>query len=232
MDVDGPCVVNVCTPTTSGAQTVTGTNGDATGMAGLTVAPGELDHFGVIVDGNQTAGTTFDVTVTAYDEFENVKTDYVGGATLSGSLGSSAAGCGIDGADPCSATYGDLIFSNGVATGSVTGFLAETGAFVTVTDAVTNDSNLFDVAPGELDHLVLTPASDSPTAGTDVTYEAEGFDAYGNSRGDVTDDTTFDDGCRRSVRRQRLHPDDERCPDRHRDQWRRDRHGRSHRRPG
>ena len=51
------------------------------------------------------------------------------------------------------------------------------------------------VAPGELDHLVLTPASDSPTAGTDVTYEAEGFDAYGNSRGDVTDDTTFDDGC-------------------------------------
>ena len=156
-------------------------------------APAALDHFTVVVDGNQTAGTAFDVTVTAYDEL-GILTDYDGSATLSGSLGSSAAGCGDDGIDPCNAIYGDLTFSDGIATGSVTAVLAETGAFVTVTDdTVSDDSNLFDVAPGELDHLVLTPASDSPIAGTDVTYEAEGFDAYDNSRDDVTDDTTLRD---------------------------------------
>src|SRR6185369_12600555 len=42
-----------------------------------------------------------------------------------------------------------------------------------------------------LDHLTLTPASATITAGGLQAYSAAGFDAAGNSLGDVTGATTF-----------------------------------------
>ncbi|HEY8756080.1 MAG TPA: hypothetical protein VIN65_07000, partial [Candidatus Dormibacteraeota bacterium] len=42
-----------------------------------------------------------------------------------------------------------------------------------------------------LDHLLLSPATASITAGTSQTYTATGYDQYDNSRGDVTTATTF-----------------------------------------
>jgi hypothetical protein len=47
------------------------------------------------------------------------------------------------------------------------------------------------VIAGGLDHLVLSPASSSITAGASQSYTATGFDLYGNSLGDVTGATTF-----------------------------------------
>src|SRR5215471_11920273 len=50
---------------------------------------------------------------------------------------------------------------------------------------------MFTVNPAGLNYLVLSPASSTVTAGTNVGYTAEGFDQYGNDLGDVTAATTF-----------------------------------------
>ena len=42
-----------------------------------------------------------------------------------------------------------------------------------------------------LDHIVISPASATITAGGSQAYTAEGFDASNNSLGDVTASTTF-----------------------------------------
>ncbi|HEV2034230.1 MAG TPA: LamG-like jellyroll fold domain-containing protein [Candidatus Dormibacteraeota bacterium] len=47
------------------------------------------------------------------------------------------------------------------------------------------------VNPGPLDHLVLTPASATITAGGSQSYTAKGFDQYNNDLGNVTSATTF-----------------------------------------
>src|SRR5213076_1862964 len=47
------------------------------------------------------------------------------------------------------------------------------------------------VTAGALDHLVLSPASATITAGGSQTYTAQGFDASNNALGDVTAATTF-----------------------------------------
>ncbi len=47
------------------------------------------------------------------------------------------------------------------------------------------------IVPGPLDHLVLAPASMTVEPGVSQVYTAEGFDAFNNSRGDVTSATTF-----------------------------------------
>src|SRR5690606_20244654 len=48
-----------------------------------------------------------------------------------------------------------------------------------------------DVAPGPLAGLVLTPADGIVLDGAEQVYTVEGFDAHGNSRGDVTALVTF-----------------------------------------
>jgi len=45
--------------------------------------------------------------------------------------------------------------------------------------------------PGPLDHIVLSPANATISVGGSQAYTALGFDAYGNSLGDVTGATTF-----------------------------------------
>jgi hypothetical protein len=65
---------------------------------------------------------------------------------------------------------------------------------VTATDTVTSSetgSQTVTVGPSTLDHLALTPASASITAGGSRSYTATGFDQSNNSLGDVTANTTF-----------------------------------------
>src|SRR5207244_10442302 len=45
--------------------------------------------------------------------------------------------------------------------------------------------------PASLSSIALTPASSTVAADQTQAYTAEGFDAYGNSRGDRTSHTTF-----------------------------------------
>src|SRR5205823_10186262 len=56
--------------------------------------------------------------------------------------------------------------------------------------ALTNSPDLA-VTPAALASITLTPASSTVAADQTQAYTAEGFDAYGNSRGDRTSHTTF-----------------------------------------
>ncbi|MBU1778726.1 hypothetical protein KJ992_03675, partial [Patescibacteria group bacterium] len=54
----------------------------------ITVEPAALDHFVFnTISTPQTAGDAFEITVTAYDEFDNIKTNYTGTSTLSDTTG-------------------------------------------------------------------------------------------------------------------------------------------------
>src|SRR5205823_7125584 len=66
------------------------------------------------------------------------------------------------------------------------------GAYtVTGTDGSFSDTSDLAVTPAPLASITLTPASSTIAADQTQAYTAEGFDAYGNSRGDRTSHTTF-----------------------------------------
>ena len=91
--------------------------GGKSGTSGsFNVNPGALDHFGFSsVSSPQTAGTAFSLTVTAYDAYNNVKTDWTGFVSLTESNGGSVS--------PSPLT----ISSGGQVTSMVTVSLAGTG---------------------------------------------------------------------------------------------------------
>ena len=74
-------------------------------------------------------------------------------------------------------------------------FLAGTySVSVQVTDAqLASDiaSAQVSIQPGELDHIVLSPATATILSGQVQAYTAEAFDPYDTSLGDVTALTTF-----------------------------------------
>ena len=126
--------------------------------------------------------TPFSVTVTAYDGFDNIKTDYAGGAVLSGLANAP---------DSTAPSYGALTFTGGVATTSVTAVKAQALAQLTVTDDlgtvttaddVSDDSNTFTVAPAADDHLVFDGQPSDVTAGEAINPAvAVGiYDQFGN----------------------------------------------------
>jgi hypothetical protein len=61
---------------------------------------------------------------------------------------------------------------------------------VTGTDGSFTDDASMTVSPEALDHMVLSPADATIASGGSQTYTVEGFDVYGNSRGDITFGTT------------------------------------------
>lgn len=102
----------------------------------VTVGSAALGSFAFDPIGTQKTGVAFTVTVTAFDTCGNKKTDYGGGATLSGNL----TGVGA---------YPPLTFqpNTGVATASVTPHSAQFSAKLHVQDGlVAADSNAFTVA--------------------------------------------------------------------------------------
>jgi outer membrane protein assembly factor BamB len=83
----------------------------------------------------------------------------------------------------------------GCYSASATGhFTTDAGACtpVVVTDTdVTGLSIRRPLAPGQLDHLVLTPSHATVAPGANQAYTAEGWDAYGTDLGGVTAETIF-----------------------------------------
>jgi adhesin/invasin len=173
----------------AGAHTLTFTKADTSGSGGTNIAPVEsssfdvtpasLDHF--LVEnagggdiGTQTAGVSFDVTITAQDLYDNTVTGFTDTVDISSSQGCSS-GC-----------IASAAFSSGVSSSnSVT--LTEAGSGATVTATTTGSvefgtSNLFTVVPASLDHLTkVSGDSQAVSVGTafaDLVVEA--VDQYGN----------------------------------------------------
>ncbi len=151
-------------------RTVTATQGSITGQSStFTVGPAALDHFEIANIPTQIAGVQFSVQATAFDAFENVKTDYTNSqnAVLSTDAGNSAKGCGGSGNSPCLPALGAFgSWASGVASANVTLFKRETGRHLTATDSgKTGTTNPFDVSPNE-------PASEAFTVQPTLTQVA------------------------------------------------------------
>jgi hypothetical protein len=157
----------VCTATTAGAHTVTGSSGGKTSNASLQVNPGSLDHITLSpATATISPGGSQTYTAQARDQYNNSLGDVTAATTF------TIAPDGSCTAASCTAS----------TTGSHT---------VTGTDAGKTGTATLQVSSGTLDHIVISPASATISAGGAQTYTAKGFDSKGNLIGDVTSSTTF-----------------------------------------
>src|SRR5262249_9961607 len=160
-------------------------------LAAVTSTPGAADASTSTltpVSSSITAGTGTQVlTVTAKDAFGNATGTGSDTVTIVKDSGTGSVGSVTDNGD---GTYTATVTAPN-ATGSgvfkatlnsdpgKSGNAQQTLATVTYT-------------AGALDHITITPdGGDTIVAGSVRDYTAEAFDQYGNSRGDVTADTTF-----------------------------------------
>lgn len=147
------------------------------------VDPAALDHFVFEeIASPQVAGTPFGITVTAFDAFENVVTDFNSSVTLSDNTGTI---------DPTS-----LGFVDGVGTDDVTITQKSSNNRITATfDGVSDESNSFNVNPGALDHLLIRNEAGglgsevddlAVTLDQQVPFYAAGYDEFDNYIRDVS----------------------------------------------
>jgi parallel beta-helix repeat protein len=164
---NGSCTANVCTATQAGPHTVTGTTSGVSATASLTVTPAALDHLVLSpASATITSGGSQAYTAEGFDQYNNSLGDATSTTTFSIAPNGSCTGA------TCTASISGAHTVTGTKTGK------------TGTASLT-------VAAGPLDHIVISPSFATITAGGSQTYTAEGFDASGNSTGDVTAFTTF-----------------------------------------
>jgi hypothetical protein len=173
---------------TAGGQTVTATDtstGSMTGSATVTVSAAAATHLRVTAPGSATAGSPFDVTVTALDPFNNVVTNYAGTVRFTKSDG------GAGSAVPADYTFvsgdaGTHTFTRGVTlvtAGAQTVTATDAGGSVTGSAAVS-------VGAAATSHLgVSGPATATAGAAFSVTVKA--LDLLGNVATDYTGTVHF-----------------------------------------
>ncbi|MEM2980306.1 MAG: DNRLRE domain-containing protein [Thermoproteota archaeon] len=155
----------------------------------LTVTPGPLDHFAFdTISSPKQVATSFSITITAYDVYGNVKTDYTGTNSLTDTTG----------------TINPVMtgaFVNGKWIGDV--MINKIGSNVKITTSgagKTGESNSFNVKAGVPAKLVMVPSSFTMAAG--VTYshinitlkDANNFETTHTSDIIVSLSTTSSDG--------------------------------------
>ncbi len=142
----------------------------ATGSAvSVTVNFPPPDHFEFISVGTQTAGTSFNITITAKDASNNLIANYIGANALNVSTGTVSPS--VTGS-----------FSNGVWIGSVT--VTGAGSVVTLFttgSGVSGTSNIFTVNPGALNRFTFALISSPQTAGSAFSITVTAKDVYGNT---------------------------------------------------
>ena len=171
-----------------------------TDAATVDFTPGALHHFTVGSPGTQTAGTQFTVTVTAYDQYNNIKTNYSGAPTVTHTLLTSPGGAAPSVATPPSVVLSSFV--NGVATLTITTYRAEAiGRHIHVDDSGKTGDNVTDfiVLPGPLASFTIASIVSPRTAGSPFTVTATAYDPYGNVKTNYS-------GAARPASRPRLPP--------------------------
>jgi YVTN family beta-propeller protein len=158
---------------TAGGQTVTATDTVTSTINGtsntITVGPIVATHLLISAPGAATAGTPFNIIVTALDQFNNIATGYTGTVHFTSTDGSAVLPTNV-------------ALTNGTNTLSVTlktlGSQTITGTD-TVTASITGTSNTITVSPGTATHFaVSTPAV--ATAGTQISVTVTALDQFNN----------------------------------------------------
>jgi len=159
----------------------------------LTVTPGPLEHFVFdTISSPKQVAVPFSITITAYDAFGNVKTDYTGSNSLSDTTGTISPT--VTGA-----------FVNGKWTGMVT--INKIGNNIKITTSggllispKTGESNVFNVKAGPPAKLLIEPPSFTMAAGVTYSYlnislrDSNNFETTHTSTIIVSLSTTSSDG--------------------------------------
>lgn len=154
----------------NGAITLNATQGSIIKSTTIPVAINSfpVDHFIFSIIPNQIAGHSFQVTITAKDQFQNTVTSY----TRNGSLNYSAGTI-----NPTDTTD----FANGMWTGSVVVTKADNNVFLIYKDgSKTGNSSTFNVSPDVMDSLNISPTSSSIGLQKSQQFTAHVYDTYEN----------------------------------------------------
>jgi hypothetical protein len=158
---------------TAGTQSLRATDGSVTGSeAGITVTPAAANRLEVTAPAGSTAGSAFDVTVTALDPYNNVASGYRGTVHFTSS----------DARAVLSANYAFTAADAGVHTFSATLKTAGTQAIAatdTVNAGLSGTDGGIAVNPAPASKFIITaPSSVNAGAAFSLTLTVE--DAYGN----------------------------------------------------
>ncbi len=172
---------------TAGTQSITATDTVTSSIAGsqtgIAVTGGSLASFAFgTISSPQTAGTAFSITITAYDAYGNVATNYANQATLIDSSGSISP-------------TGTSAFINGVCTVPVTITKTYTNDIITVSDpsGVTAKSGQFTVSPGALASFTISPISNPQKDTTSFSITVTAYDSSGNVKTDFAGPAVLSD---------------------------------------
>ena len=175
----GTATPNVTLYNASASTNLTVTLGSVTGSTGAftVTGSGSASSFTVTNPGTQTAGTPFNVSVTAMDAWGNTATAYTGNQTLS----FSGPGTSPGGNAPSYPTGGVVGFSNGTATIPVTLYKSSTTTNLTLSQSgTTGSTGTFTVSPaGTSTFNVANPGTQ--TAGIAFGVSITATDAWGNT---------------------------------------------------
>ena len=157
-----------CGSATPGTFSVTGTNGTLSDTASLTVTKGVMASIQITPSSATiTTDATQAYSAEGFDAHGNSLGDVTSTTTFDASGAATCAGVNCGSATP--------------GTFSVTG-----------TNGTLSDTASLTVTKGVMASIQITPSSATITTDATQAYSAEGFDAHGNSLGDVTSTTTFD----------------------------------------
>jgi hypothetical protein len=165
----GSWAANIYTSAKVGNWTVTGTYTGLTDTASLTVNAGPLHHIVISPDGAViTTGNAQPYTAQSFDQFDNPIADITG--TTSFTIDLAAGGSWI----------ANVYVSSKAGTWTVT---SNYSGFTDTADLTVN--------AGVLHHIIISPDTNTITAGDSQTYSAQAFDQYDNILGDITSSTAF-----------------------------------------
>ncbi|MFH1563404.1 MAG: carboxypeptidase regulatory-like domain-containing protein [Nitrospirota bacterium] len=169
------------TITKSGTTAITVSYQDKAGTSNsFFVTPAALDHFIIGTITNQTAGTTFTITITAKDSFGNIADGFTGIADLILSPPQSKI------QNPKSKILSPLNpttttnFTTGIWQGTVSITKAGTTCIFATADDKTGTSNPFYINPNTIHEIVIEPSEIELEIEDKYKFEASGFDKYGN----------------------------------------------------
>ncbi len=162
---------------TAGTQSIkaSDTNNDVSGTeTGITVQPAAAHVFTVSgFAANPTAGTTYNVTVTAYDAYSNVATGYRGSVNLSSTDPNALL-------SPSSYTFTAADFGSHTFSATLNTAGAQS---ITASDTTSNVSGTetgITVQPAAAHSFTVTGFPADPTAGTAYNFTITAYDAYDN----------------------------------------------------
>lgn len=154
----------------NGVITVSVTRGAVTKTANINASVSALavHHFSFSNIGTQTAGTSFPITIFAKDQFNNTVTSYARNGTINYTGGSMVPSVTTD-------------FSSGQWVGDILITRATAGGTITYIDGSNNGtSNPFNVTPGALVSLSITPASANIAISQTQDFTGRAYDSYSN----------------------------------------------------